>query len=134
MATNEHAHAHAADVKRFTDAAGNELVRVKLGKHVNHGWAIFDAPDWDRLTAVLGVAAPLKWLDSGDGYMYVRTNDQKNTVVARSVLEVPERTVVHYVDGDRRNLRRSNLFTEAKRGHLAKLDRASAERRAGGAL
>lgn len=100
---------------RFTDAGGHTVVRVYLcdGTH-----AVVDEDDFDRLVS-LGFSP--RWFPSGDGkgrsYVCVAPpsgsglNHGIRVNVARLIaLPASRGVVVKYADGDRLNLRRSNLI------------------------
>lgn len=130
--------AQTTHVQRFTDAAGNELVSVALGKNGKHGRAIFDAADWDRWIAD-GHSDRLHFASNGSKHSYVRTSLQtvdgkRCRAVARILLGVTSKRVVHYFDDDHRNLRRSNLWDQGKASFLAERQRRLAIAAAEGAL
>lgn len=94
-----------------TDDHGTPIVLVPLASHPIP--AQVDAEDFDRLIAQ-GVSLfwTLNW--SGTGYPYVRCSNPRVaghlTTVARLILNVGPGRVVKYRDGNRLNLRRSNLW------------------------
>lgn len=104
---------------RTTDPDGAPIVRVPLAK--GRGVAVLDAEDFDSL-ATLGFST--KWVlnEDGHGRGYVRCNHPAREAtggllsVARLVMEAPPGMVARYRDGDRTNLRRSNLYLEEGRG------------------
>ncbi len=103
--------------ERFTDAEGNPVVRVFLCDGTS---AVADAADFDHLIA-LGVSP--HWYPSGNGQgrSYVCVSPPRGPVwpshnprvnVARLIVAPFNRgQVVKYADGNRLNLRRSNLVT-----------------------
>ena len=75
--------------------------------------ARIDAKDFEMLLAE-GYSDQWNFNRVGQGYGYVRCKDGKIkgglSTVARLVLGAGKKQVVHYRDGDRRNLCRSNLY------------------------
>lgn len=115
---------------RFTDEAGNELASNALAN--GQGSAILDAADFDRLVAD---RHSTRWhlANNGSSTGYVRKSG-RNRYIARILTGATSEQVVRYIDGDPRNLRRSNLRLQDRRQYLAERSRAAAERKRGGAL
>jgi hypothetical protein len=90
-------------------AAGVLLAAVPLAS--GNGEAVMHAADLDRLSDA-GVGCNLCLNPSGRGIAYVRASQRGgNTVnVARFIAGARRGEVVRYHDGDRRNLRRENLY------------------------
>jgi hypothetical protein len=99
-----------------TDRDGTPIVRVPLAR--GRGIAVMLAEDFDTLTA-LGISPRYSLNRSGPGaaFAYVRcqhpaaASGRRNTLsVARFIMEAPAGKAVRYHDGDRQNLRPSNLY------------------------
>lgn len=119
MSTSPRRRAHSFHTyrspSRFTDAGGHTVVRVYL---CNGTHAVVDEDDFDRLVS-LGFSP--RWFPSGDGkgrsYVCVTPppesglNHSTRINVARLIAPPASRgVVVKYADGNRLNLRRSNLI------------------------
>ncbi len=94
-----------------TNDHGQPLVLVPLANHPKP--ARIDAKDFEMLLAE-GYSDQWNFNRVGQGYGYVRCKNGKVkgglSTVARLVLGTGQKHVVHYRDGDRLNLCRSNLF------------------------
>ena len=90
---------------------GQPIVLVPLANHSRP--ARIDAKDFEMLLAD-GYSDQWNFNRIGQGYGYVRCKDGKIkgglSTVARLVLGAGENQVVHYRDGDRLNICRSNLY------------------------
>ena len=90
---------------------GQPIVLVPLANHSRP--ARIDAKDFEMLLAD-GYSDQWNFNRVGQGYGYVRCKNGKVkgglSTVARLVLGAGEKKVVHYRDGDRLNLCRSNLY------------------------
>ncbi len=94
-----------------TNDHGQPIVFVPLANHSRP--ARIDAKDFEMLLAE-GYSDQWNFNQVGQGYGYVRCKDGKIkgglSTVARLVLGTGQKHVVHYRDGDRLNLCRSNLY------------------------
>lgn len=91
-----------------TDETGNPVAYVQLAKE--RGCALIDAADLKTLEAQ-GFTLNWTWNVSGGGYGYVRAQSPRNLVtVARQIMQPPPGHQVRCRNGDRRDLRRSNLI------------------------
>ncbi len=90
---------------------GQPIVLVPLANHPK--LARIDAKDFEMLLAE-GYSDQWNFNRVGQAYGYVRCKNEKVkgglSTVARLVLGAGKKQVVHYRDGDRLNLCRSNLF------------------------
>lgn len=91
------------------DADGNPIAVVPLARG---GDALVDAPVLEEL---LQRGVTLNWtfnLSGGGEFAYVRTRTAARNLVsvAREVVGARSREIVRYRNGDRRDLRRSNLY------------------------
>jgi hypothetical protein len=94
----------------FVDSAGVTCVRVPLAN--THESAILRKVDYDRLKAA-GLSSFWDLNGNGSGSFYVRAKRPGfgKLMVARLVLQANEMgTVVRYANGDRLDLRLSNLY------------------------
>lgn len=104
---------------RAFDVDGAAVVHVQMS-NAPGTFATFDAADYDRLRKLY----PGLWRlnDNGKGAIYVRAiapgSGHRNVNLAREALQPGQRQVVRYRDGNRLNLRRSNLQLQAKRDDL----------------
>lgn len=95
---------------RTTDERGRAIVRVPLTNHA--GEAVVEESDFDRLTEA---GLPMTWQlnggNSGPGYVRAYCNGATGNLltVARLITGAGYKQIVRYNDGDRTNLRRSNL-------------------------
>lgn len=98
-----------------TDDNGNPIAYVPLSapsREKTRRYATVDADVYDRLVAD-GVSDQWNWTTDGRGNNYVTAWFEGRLVtVARLVYEAVGREVVRYRDGDRTNLRLSNLTSE----------------------
>lgn len=95
-----------------TTLEGSPVVRVEMS-NAPGVFAVVDRDDYDALAAA---GFPTRWFinSTGNGYWYVRFSPGrfagKLETVARTILGPRRGRVVKYRDGDRLNLRRSNLY------------------------
>jgi hypothetical protein len=98
---------------RASDVDGAAVVRVQMS-NAPGTFATFDAADYDRLRKLY--PGPWRLNDNGRGTVYVRAGTPgfpgRNVNLARQTLDPGLRRIVRYRDGDRLNLRRSNLYLE----------------------
>ena len=103
-------------VTYHTDVKGNEIVEVGIAH--NRSFTM-DKISYLKLIE-LGLSMAFWLNDDGNGNEYVRTHyppaseTANNVQVVRLILDVPQKNVVRYKDGDRLNLRLSNLFFMSK--------------------
>lgn len=97
----------------FTDSEGTRLVRVPLGN--SRQSAILNHSDFERIQAK-GYTGGW-YLNGAEGCSYVRVyagdHRGEQTTVARLITNAPRGQGVRYMDGNRLNLRRSNLYFDA---------------------
>jgi len=113
------------DVLTKTDPDGRTVFGVPLSNSKERAWLY--AEDYAELLKVHG---PGRWrLNGACGCAYVRmsspTQGGGNVMVARSIAAASRRTSIHYADGDRLNLRSSNLY--ASRGNGGSKQRKKVE-------
>ena len=90
--------------------AGDSVAIVPLGPNGVHGECILDKADMDRLLA-MGIST--NW-----NYNHGAVTTKKNTItIARAIMEAGPKTFIKYLDGNSKNLRRSNL--ELRKGRKA---------------
>lgn len=98
---------------RAFDPSGAPVVHVQMS-NARGTFATFDAEDYERLRKLY----PGSWRlnDNGRGAVYVRAvapgTVNRNVNLAREALEPGPGRIVRYRDGNRLNLRRSNLRVE----------------------
>lgn len=102
------------------DPDGREVVGVRLSNHSERAWLY--RRDYEAIVAEYGGG---RWFanSNGTGRSYVRLKDpalRNNRTVARLVLGNPIRSAISYRDGDRLNLRSSNLEVELGAGGCPK--------------
>ena len=98
-----------------TDSDGDPIAIMPLAQGEP---ATVDADVLDELVRQ-GVTLNWTWNLSGDGYGYVRAEGPVNLVtIARVIMKPPLGFIVRYRNGNRRDLRRKNLYLE--RGGRAK--------------
>lgn len=101
---------------RAHDFDGAPVVHVQMS-NARGTFATFDAADYDRLRKLY----PGRWRlnDNGRGAIYVRAvrpgEPSRNVNLAREALQPEPGRIVRYRDGNRLNLRRSNLLEEWRR-------------------
>lgn len=104
-------------VERPTDSFNQKIVRVPLDKD-GKAHAIVTAADYDRLRSE-GVSGAWYVNDNGTGKAYVRSASSGATggqiTVARAILRAGPREIIRYHNGDRTDLRRSNLYVATGR-------------------
>lgn len=114
---------------RSTDPLGRAIVRVpvhvprrlrdQLGSPVQ--WVAVDAEDFDRSIAA-GLGSQWYLNASGQGTPYVRATLMRSggrlVSVAGFLMGDHRRRQVRFLDGDRLNLRRSNLELKERRGRV----------------
>ena len=107
------------------DDDGQRCTRIPLARYGN--CAILYAEDLEELARRGYLLRMQVSYNRGHAVGYVHLRDPRNNgvnhVVARLILGAPPRTVVRYRDGNRLNLRRSNLLL--RRGGSAKADGAA---------
>lgn len=112
---------------------GEAVVRVELA-NMRGTFVTLDEPDFDRIVDS-GIAPRWVLNEAFPGFYYVRCYQPdvagKLGLVARHVLEAGRGQVVKYRDGDRLNLRRSNLYltTGRAKGQSPNIDEFSPKAR-----
>ncbi|MFN3890672.1 MAG: hypothetical protein ACK4MV_09765 [Beijerinckiaceae bacterium] len=110
----------------FLDRTGREVVSVRLSNHPDRATLFMD--DYVALRRRFG-DAPWWVRDNGSGTLYVTVKDAKTrraVTVARYVVGNDRRTAVQYADGDRLNLRSTNLMVVSGNGGISKKRRRKA--------
>lgn len=106
-------------INRTRDAHGNVVFHIRLSNDGRPALILED--DFNRICAEIGNGP---WFtNTVDDISYVRARDpqrQNLTMISRMVVEARTRTVVHYHDGNRLNLCRSNLSIERGHGGITK--------------
>ena len=97
------------------DDDGLEVAHVPLRDRQREviGFAIVERGDLEALQAA-GVQTPWFINSAASGHSYVNAPERKHRgrsqPVARVIMSAPNGVIVRYRDGNRRNLRRSNLY------------------------
>ena len=98
---------------RAFDLDGTAVVHIPMS-NARGTYATFDAADYDRLRTLYPGAWRLN--DNGSGKLYVRAVTPRtlgmNVNLAWEALQPGPGRIVRYRDGNRLNLRRSNLYVE----------------------
>jgi hypothetical protein len=111
------------NVKTFHDARGSVVAMVPLNGGAR-GYALID---WSDLQAIVAAGLTTVWNlnHNGRNHSYVRCYQRnasgQRVGVARAIVGASARQIISYRDGDRTNLRRSNLVIgkgRAKRNDL----------------
>lgn len=102
-------------IHKFADD-GAAVVLVEITNRRGR-FATLDLSDWNEWCAARSCRLFLN--DTGNGYQYVRASSDKVrgslASVARELVAPGRGRIVSYLDGDRLNLRRKNLFVQ--QGH-----------------
>jgi hypothetical protein len=91
-----------------------DAIGVLLSNRPERVWV--DRADYERIIAAKGVRA-WSWHETGS-FVRIAGRAERDTPVARLVLEVGKGGTVHFADGDRLNLRRANVSI-GSRQHVA---------------
>jgi len=117
--TNNTHHYHEA--VEGLDQAGREIVSVKITNRKGKR-AVLYKRDYEHFVARYGLHA---WILTGPkGYEYVRSyapKERRYVIVAQAIIDAKG---VRYIDGDRCNLRLSNLFKPTRDTRAARERRA----------
>jgi hypothetical protein len=108
--------------QKFTDGLGNQLVSIRLGRNGEKGEAIIDCDDFELL---MGLGMSSTWNCLPAGYVLASAGRAKggNVGVARVLLDCGPNQSVRYRDGNKFNLRRSNLELRLMSGASTRRDR-----------